>query len=94
MLPIKRCGNYEPMNVQSGNYLHYKGGRYRVFFTAKHTETEETLVVYMSLEKGEMFARPEKMWSEEVTWPNGDLRPRFISEEVAFIRESLSSSLA
>ncbi len=82
------------MSVQPGNYLHYKGGWYRVLFTAKHTETEEMLVVYVSLAKGEMFARPEKMWSEEILWTDGVLRPRFVSEEVAFIRESLSSSLA
>jgi hypothetical protein len=82
------------MSVQPGNYLHYKGGWYRVLFMAMHTETKETLVVYISLKTGGIFARPEKMWSEEVTWPNGDLRSRFISEETASIRKSLSSSLA
>lgn len=80
--------------VQPGNYVHYKGGVYRVLFSAKHTETEEPLVVYVSLKTGEIFARPEKMWNEVIPWPDGKSRPRFITEEVANIRNTLSSSLA
>lgn len=80
--------------IEPGNYKHYKGNMYRVLFMAKHTETEEPLVIYISLENGGIFARPESMWTDLVTWPDGKTRPRFISEEIDSIRKSLSSSLA
>jgi hypothetical protein len=35
--------------VEPGVYEHYKGGRYEVFFVARHTETEEEFVVYRQL---------------------------------------------
>lgn len=59
-------------------YRHYKGGRYRALLLAKNSENhEETLVVYVSLGFGTVWARPLPMWSEEVFWPDGQLRPRF-----------------
>jgi hypothetical protein len=61
-------------------YRHYKGGLYRVLFDdAKHTETGEELVVYISVETGKVWVRPVKMFFELVGTANG-LVPRF--EEV------------
>ena len=47
-------------------YLHYKGGHYLVMALAKHTETDETLVIYKSIEFGSTHARPLSMWFEQI----------------------------
>lgn len=55
---------------------HFKGGIYLVLYTAKHTETGENLVVYVSLNdhnKGQCFARPLDMFLskvDKVKYPN------------------------
>ena len=61
----------------AGRYRHYKGPEYEVLFTAKHTETEEELVVYQALygERG-YWVRPLEMFVETVE-VNGEVRPRF-----------------
>ncbi len=51
-----------------GRYRHYKGGEYELLFLARHTETEELMVVYRALYgDGQIWARPASMWNEEVT---------------------------
>ena len=53
--------------VKPGKYEHYKGGRYEVLGTAKHSETQEEFVVYKALYgEGELWARPLRMFLEEV----------------------------
>lgn len=53
--------------IRPGIYRHFKGNRYRVLFTARHSETEEELVVYQALYgEGGYWARPAAMWNEEV----------------------------
>lgn len=37
------------MQIQPGIYRHYKGPQYRVFGAARHSESEEWVVVYQSL---------------------------------------------
>ncbi len=37
------------MEIKPGLYRHFKGHDVRVFFLAKHTETEEDFVVYEHL---------------------------------------------
>lgn len=50
-----------------GLYRHYKGGLYRVFGFAKHTETEESLVLYRGDgQDGIFWVRPVKMFCEMV----------------------------
>lgn len=83
--------------IPSGKYAHFKGGRYRVLSMALHTETEQDLVIYMGYEgkgAGGVFARPLSSWVEVVKWPDGSMRPRFIPEEEADIRHSISTNLA
>lgn len=65
------------MSVEPGRYRHYKGSYYEVIDTARHSETEESLVVYRQLygERG-LWVRPEAMFEEEVTF-EGRLVPRF-----------------
>ena len=50
-----------------GQYRHYKGNTYKVLGVAKHSETEEKLVVYQAL-YGEcgLWVRPLEMFMEKV----------------------------
>ena len=50
-----------------GLYRHFKGKEYRLLFIARHSETEEPMVVYQALygERG-YWVRPLSMWSETV----------------------------
>ena len=50
--------------IRPGRYRHFKGGEYQVYFTARHSETEELMVVYKPLYgEGGMWVRPADMWS-------------------------------
>lgn len=47
--------------------MHYKGNKYKVLCTAKHSETLEEMVVYQALYgSGDIWVRPLSMWDEEV----------------------------
>ena len=60
-----------------GRYRHFKGNEYQVLGTARHSETEEWMVIYRALygEQG-IWVRPAAMWSEHVDKP-GYSGPRF-----------------
>ena len=48
-------------------YMHYKGNKYKVLCTARHSETLEEMVVYQALYgDGDIWVRPLSMWDEEV----------------------------
>ena len=49
-------------------YRHFKGEPYEVIAIARHSETEEAMVVYKALygEQG-VWVRPASMWNETVT---------------------------
>lgn len=49
-----------------GIYKHYKGTKAKVLGEAIHSETQEPLVIYMHLEDGVIWARPKKMFLENV----------------------------
>ena len=53
--------------IRPGKYRHFKGGEYRVFCMARHSETGEEMVVYQAL-YGELgiWVRPASMWNETV----------------------------
>jgi len=63
--------------ITPGRYQHYKGKDYEVIGCARHSETEEELVVYRELygERG-LWVRPKKLFLETVT-VNGLSVPRF-----------------
>ena len=65
------------MEIRLGKYRHFKGGEYEVLYLAKHSETEEDMVVYRAL-YGEfgIWVRPASMWSETVIH-EGKAQPRF-----------------
>ncbi|AQZ95591.1 DUF1653 domain-containing protein [Halopseudomonas phragmitis] len=70
--------------MKPGRYRHYKGKDYQVIGVARHSETEEELVVYRTLYGDySLWVRPLAMFSEQVE-VDGALHPRFtfISEDV------------
>lgn len=66
------------IRIPLGEYIHYKGNRYRVNGLALHSETLEPMVIYQALYgPGETWVRPARMWNETVTLPDGRSTPRF-----------------
>ena len=65
------------MSVKRGIYQHYKGAQYEVIGCAKHSETQEEVVVYRALygDYG-LWVRPKEMFIEKVQI-NEQLCPRF-----------------
>jgi hypothetical protein len=63
--------------IRPGRYRHYKGQEYTVLGVARHSETEEELVVYRQ-EYGDhsLWVRPLGMFLETVE-VDGEERPRF-----------------
>ena len=60
-----------------GRYRHFKGNEYLVLGVARHSETDEALVVYRPLYgDGGLWVRPLAMFTEAVT-RDGVSRPRF-----------------
>lgn len=54
--------------IKIGKYRHFKGGEYEVLCLAKHSETQEEMVVYRALYgEGETWVRPLSMWNDTVT---------------------------
>lgn len=63
--------------IKLGKYRHFKGGEYEVIGFAKHSETQEEMVVYRALYgAGEIWVRPASMWNERVE-KGGEIFSRF-----------------
>jgi hypothetical protein len=63
--------------MKQGKYRHYKGNDYEVIGVARHSETEEELVVYRPLYgKRGLWVRPLTMFNEMVE-RNGQQISRF-----------------
>ena len=74
-------------NIKRGVYQHYKNKKYyRVLGVAKHTETEEDLVLYRALYENpwaEYCVRPVKMFLEEVEHEGTRTqRFKYVGEEI------------
>ena len=55
------------MELKKGKYRHFKGNEYEVIGLARHSETEEPMVVYRALYgEGGLWVRPLSMWNEQV----------------------------
>ena len=63
--------------MKTGIYEHYKGNRYEVIDTVRHSETEELMVLYRALYGDEgLWVRPYSMFIETVII-NSKETPRF-----------------
>lgn len=63
--------------IKPGRYRHFKGNEYEVIGLARHSETQEEMVVYRAL-YGDfgLWVRPARMWNETVE-RNGKTFRRF-----------------
>lgn len=54
--------------IATGKYQHFKGNFYNVLHIAKHSETEELMVVYLPLygENPSVWVRPLTMFDEKI----------------------------
>lgn len=64
--------------LEPGLYRHYKGRDYEVIALARHSETEEWMVVYRAL-YGEfgLWVRPLSLFTEPVQQADGEWVARF-----------------
>lgn len=54
-------------SIKPGRYRHFKGKEYEVLGVARHSETDEELVVYRALYGDfSLWVRPVSMWNETV----------------------------
>ena len=61
--------------IPCGRYCHFKVKPYEVIGIARHSETEEPMVVYRALYgEGGIWCRPASMWNETVTRDGGEYR--------------------
>ena len=76
---------------KKGRYRHFKGGEYELLWIARHSETDEPMVVYRALyacgdtpNGDRIWVRPLSMWTEEVE-RDGQHLPRFayVGDEAA-----------
>lgn len=90
----------EPRLTSPGVYQHYAGELYFVLFTARHTETNEELVIYLPLyahPNGGIVpqARPARMWSEKIQLAavdtSGGGKKADVVKRFTFIGEKLPS---
>ncbi|HEX9079283.1 MAG TPA: DUF1653 domain-containing protein [Desulfuromonadaceae bacterium] len=64
--------------IRPGRYRHYKGNEYQVIGIARHSETEEEMVVYRTLYGDHsLWVRPRAMFLELVE-VEGRQVPRFV----------------
>lgn len=78
---MKYTRNPEPGQT----YVHFKGGVYSVLCRAKDAESADPptdLVVYSTPPRPRStqttWVRPVSRWVEDVVWPDGVTRPRFV----------------
>ncbi|MEW6993636.1 DUF1653 domain-containing protein [Colwelliaceae bacterium MEBiC 14330] len=63
--------------LKTGLYQHFKGNYYRVLYLARHSETEEYMVVYHPEDNNEdIWLRPLAMFDETIE-RNGKKQKRF-----------------
>ncbi len=79
--------------IKEGIYKHFKGKFVYVHFVAKHSDREESLVVYKGLNDGGYFARPVESFIEKVENKEGVVVPRFTPATEKEIQELENQNL-
>ena len=59
-------GEYMQDIIVNRIYKHYKGNLYKIIALAKHSETNEEMVVYQSVKNGDVWVRPQRMWNDVI----------------------------
>lgn len=63
--------------MKTGVYQHYKGPKYQVIDTVRHSETEELMVLYRTMYGDEdLWVRPYTMFFETIIQDSKEI-PRF-----------------
>jgi len=63
--------NYAPVCIIGGTYRHFKGDDYKILHLARHSETEETLVIYQKVWGDQsIWARPYDMFIDHIVRPD------------------------
>lgn len=63
---MKTSQNAKRCSVQPGRYRHFKGGEYEVIDLARHSETEEWMVVYRPLYGDQaLWVRPLSLFVDD-----------------------------
>lgn len=69
--------------VIGGTYRHFKGNLYKVLAVAKHSETEERMVVYQKLYgEHDVWVRPYDMFLDMKETPEGLVKRFQLIQEV------------
>ncbi len=64
--------------TRKGLYRHYKGGRYEVIGTVRHSETRESMTLYRTMYGAQgLWVRPALMFNGDVVF-DGKPQPRFV----------------
>ena len=79
------------MEIKPGKYRHFKGNLYEVIGVARHSETQEEMVVYRALygDAG-LYIRPYRMFASPVDrekYPAADQEYRFQEAEIKSVKE-------
>ena len=69
--------------MKTGVYEHYKGSKYQVIDTVRHSETEELMVLYRTMYGNQdLWVRPYDMFCENITIDSKTVpRFKYIGEE-------------
>jgi len=63
--------------ISPGIYKHYKGGMYKVHFTAHYKDEDIIMVIYESVVHGTLYVRPLEEFTSYVV-EDGNRVPRYV----------------
>lgn len=65
--------------TRMGSYRHYKGGTFTLLYIAENSnQRDQQMAVYVSHLRRKVLVRPWSDWTEQVVWPDGVTRDRYV----------------